>query len=88
MYRNFNIVIKTDPSTYYADEAVAVVPSELPHVAEIYYDDGTFMSWVSTPEAKDLEESAMDVIDDCLDGHEEYGEPTIDDAIDQYFADN
>lgn len=51
-YKGYTIVAKTDPATYFYDERISCVPEELPHVAEIYYPDGSFMQWVSAPQGK------------------------------------
>lgn len=51
-YKGYKIVAKTDPDTYFYDERISCVPHELPQVAEVYYPDGTFMLWTSSPHGK------------------------------------
>lgn len=72
-YKGFIIVGKTDSATFYNNARVSIVPQELTNVAEIYYADGGFMQWVSSP--RGILPSVMGAkycIDEYLNPHDEY----------------
>lgn len=72
-YKNFKIVGKTDPRTYFNDSRISEVPRELSNVAEIYYANGEFMQWCSSPQGLTASmRGAEFCIDEYLEPHDDF----------------